>query len=401
MAGASRWCGSPVDCGSRPIPTSPRTSSASPTSGSPPGCRPPRSKPWPSSPTSNRSAEPRWPPCGASTWTAWSGSSSTGATSHRWVGRLAPARPCSTPPPTPSWNGSAWTGSTSSPPSRTCYPGPRRSPNPRSGCARSRMPDPGGDGNGDDDQTPATLHVGERLQKVLARSGVGSRRVCEDLIVDGRVTVNGEVPVLGRRVDPEVDVIELDGVPLPVRPGLVHYLVNKPAGVVSTAEGTHGRATLGVLRGRHDAGRLVDQVVHQPGPHRERDPVELDHVDLGVHTAPEDGDLPVDRHPPVDDEVLAHPPRADAAAGQHLLEALPHVQRRRRLVVVPVSVPAGVRHPRPGASAPRVRRAPRARVAGPRRGGAGRAGPGRAVPGRRRWWRRARPGRGQTPDPPV
>ena len=54
---------------------------------------------------------------------------------------------------------------------------------------------------------------------MLARTGVGSRRVCEDLIVDGRVTVNGEVPVLGRRVDPEVDVIELDGVPLPVRPG--------------------------------------------------------------------------------------------------------------------------------------------------------------------------------------
>jgi len=111
------------------------------------------------------------------------------------------------------------------------------------------MPDPGDEGDEDhvedeDDAAPATLHVGERLQKVLARTGVGSRRVCEDLIVDGRVTVNGEVPVLGRRVDPEVDVIELDGVPLPVRPGLVHYLVNKPAGVVSTAEDTHDRPTV-------------------------------------------------------------------------------------------------------------------------------------------------------------
>ena len=73
---------------------------------------------------------------------------------------------------------------------------------------------------------------------------MGSRRVCEELIADGRVTVNDEVPVLGRRVDPAVDVIELDGVPLPVRPGLVHYLVNKPAGVVSTAEDTHGRPTV-------------------------------------------------------------------------------------------------------------------------------------------------------------
>jgi len=101
---------------------------------------------------------------------------------------------------------------------------------------------------GDEDDpagpAPADLHTGERLQKVLARAGVGSRRVCEDLIVDGRVTVNGEVPVLGRRVDPEVDVVELDGVPLPVRPGLVHYLVNKPPGVVSTAEDTHGRPTV-------------------------------------------------------------------------------------------------------------------------------------------------------------
>lgn len=93
-------------------------------------------------------------------------------------------------------------------------------------------------------ETDATLHTGERLQKVLARTGVGSRRVCEDLIVDGRVSVNGDVPVLGRRVNIEVDVIELDGVPLPVRPGLVHYLVNKPPGVVSTSEDTHGRPTV-------------------------------------------------------------------------------------------------------------------------------------------------------------
>ena len=73
--------------------------------------------------------------------------------------------------------------------------------------------------DGATDGPTATSHTGERLQKVLARTGVGSRRVCEELIVDGRVTVNGEVPVLGRRVDPTVDVIELDGVPLPVRPG--------------------------------------------------------------------------------------------------------------------------------------------------------------------------------------
>jgi 23S rRNA pseudouridine2605 synthase len=95
--------------------------------------------------------------------------------------------------------------------------------------------------------THPPLATGDRLQKVLARIGVGSRRVCEGLIVDGRVTVNGEVPVLGRRVDAEVDRVALDGVPLPVRPGLVHYLVNKPTGVVSTAEDTHGRPTVVAL----------------------------------------------------------------------------------------------------------------------------------------------------------
>ena len=90
----------------------------------------------------------------------------------------------------------------------------------------------------------APQHEGERLQKVLARIGLGSRRVCEDLIVEGRVTVNGEIPVLGRRVEVAVDRIELDGVPLPVLPGLVHYLVNKPAGVVTTADDPEGRPTV-------------------------------------------------------------------------------------------------------------------------------------------------------------
>jgi 23S rRNA pseudouridine2605 synthase len=83
----------------------------------------------------------------------------------------------------------------------------------------------------------------EKLQKVLARAGVASRRASEELIAAGRVTVNGTIADVGARVADD-DVIEVDGALVSVRPGLVYYLLNKPLGVISTADDTHGRPTV-------------------------------------------------------------------------------------------------------------------------------------------------------------
>ena len=84
----------------------------------------------------------------------------------------------------------------------------------------------------------------ERLQKVLARGGFGSRRTCELLIESGRVTVNGEVAALGRRVDVERDKVAVDDILVSTRAGLVYYLLNKPSGVVTTAHDPEGRPTV-------------------------------------------------------------------------------------------------------------------------------------------------------------
>ena len=84
----------------------------------------------------------------------------------------------------------------------------------------------------------------ERLQKVLARAGLGSRRVCEKLIVEQRVTVNGEFAELGEKVDPETSQIEVDGLKIGVRQDLVYYLLNKPVGVITTSKDPQERSTV-------------------------------------------------------------------------------------------------------------------------------------------------------------
>jgi len=92
--------------------------------------------------------------------------------------------------------------------------------------------------------TPTTESQPERVQKVLARAGLGSRRACEELIVAGRVTVDGAVAVLGDRVDTTTQRLALDGVTVVTRTDLVYYLLNKPARVVTTAHDPEGRRTV-------------------------------------------------------------------------------------------------------------------------------------------------------------
>ncbi len=86
--------------------------------------------------------------------------------------------------------------------------------------------------------------TGERLQKVLATAGFGSRRKCDQLIEQGRVTVNTQTAVLGQRVNPDRDQIAVDEVSISVRPDLVYYLLNKTKGTLTTAADTHGRPTV-------------------------------------------------------------------------------------------------------------------------------------------------------------
>jgi pseudouridine synthase len=86
--------------------------------------------------------------------------------------------------------------------------------------------------------------MAERLQKVLAHAGVGSRRAVEALIVAGRVRVNGVDAILGQRVDTSRDVVEVDGSRVPLSTDLLYYLMNKPEGVVTTASDPAGRPTV-------------------------------------------------------------------------------------------------------------------------------------------------------------
>lgn len=87
----------------------------------------------------------------------------------------------------------------------------------------------------------------ERIQKILAARGIASRRAAEKMILDGRVTCNGVVSTLGESADPDLDVILLDGNPIPSENENVYIMLHKPRGYVTTLSDEKGRKDVSVL----------------------------------------------------------------------------------------------------------------------------------------------------------
>ena len=94
----------------------------------------------------------------------------------------------------------------------------------------------------------------ERLQKILAQAGYGSRRACEDFIIAGRVRVNGKIAEIGQKADPSIDKITVDGKPIAAAEQLVYIALHKPRNVLSTVEHERG-----------DDRQTVRELVDVPG----------------------------------------------------------------------------------------------------------------------------------------
>ena len=120
--------------------------------------------------------------------------------------------------------------------------------------------------------------MSERLQKILAQAGYGSRRACEDFIVAGRVRVNGKIAELGQKADSAIDKISVDGKLIAAAEALVYIVLNKPRNVLSTVEAESGD-------GRKTVRNLVDVPDHIYPVGR------LDYESEGLVLMTNDGDL--------------------------------------------------------------------------------------------------------------
>ncbi len=94
----------------------------------------------------------------------------------------------------------------------------------------------------------------ERIQKIMARAGIGSRRACEKIIEQGLVSVNGQTAILGMKANPKKDRIEVKGEPISSPEEFVYIALNKPKGVISAAKSPDPRPTVLDLVDHH--GRL-------------------------------------------------------------------------------------------------------------------------------------------------
>jgi len=195
----------------------------------------------------------------------------------------------------------------------------------------------------------------ERVQKILAQAGLGSRRACEELIRSGQVTINGQIATLGAKADPRADSIKVAGKRIRLPERHRYLLLNKPRGFVTTTRDPEGRPTVLDLipermrRGLRPVGRL-------------------DFDTEGLLLLTDDGEL---------GQLVAHPRHGckktyevkvkglpDEAALDRLRRGIPLAGRR--------TAPSEIR-PRPGLGGVRRRRSP-AKVAGE----AGRGGRGAA-----------------------
>jgi len=120
--------------------------------------------------------------------------------------------------------------------------------------------------------------MSERLQKILAQAGYGSRRACEDFITAGRIRVNGKLAELGQKADPTVDKITVDGKAISAAEYMIYVALYKPRNVLSTVESEPG-----------DDRKNVRDMIELPG---HIFPVgRLDYESEGLILMTNDGDL--------------------------------------------------------------------------------------------------------------